>query len=204
VLPVEIVPFNESVVLRARGSELLILPHHVRELKGKKTPQEFTNYFTGEALINRPARKLFEAWLRKDSTLWPRLYKTVHEQVKLDDAAEGAESSAKTVASKPVPKKAAAPAPAKPAAKSEDKVEKAAPKPEKKAAAKADPKKAEPKKPEAKAPAKSAAKAPDKTAAKKTAAKAAAKKPSKAKAEPAAKASKSSSAKSAPKKGKGK
>jgi len=80
VLPVEILPVQETIVLRARGSELLILPHHVKKLKGLTKPRDFSQYFRGEALVNRPARKLFEAWLRKDHTLWPRLYQAVHKE----------------------------------------------------------------------------------------------------------------------------
>lgn len=86
MLPVEILPVQETIVLRARGSELLILPHHVKKLKGFVKPRDFSQYFRAEALVNRPARKLFEAWLRKDHTLWPRLYQTVHKDM---DVAEG-------------------------------------------------------------------------------------------------------------------
>jgi hypothetical protein len=80
VLPVEIIPIHESLVLRARGSELLIIPDHVRELKSRSNPKEFSEYFTREALVNRPARKLFEAWVRKDPTVWKRLFAAVHEK----------------------------------------------------------------------------------------------------------------------------
>jgi hypothetical protein len=83
VLPVEILPIQDSVVLRARGSELLILPQHVRALKDLTKPKDFSQYFRDEALLNRPARKLFEAWLRKDQTLWPRLYTLIHKEMDL-------------------------------------------------------------------------------------------------------------------------
>lgn len=74
-----------TLVLRARGSELLILPHHIAELKGRKAPKDFTQYFLQDALINRPARKLFEAWLRKDHDLWKRVYHAVQNEVQLED-----------------------------------------------------------------------------------------------------------------------
>lgn len=77
MLTVEILCHQGTIVLRARNSELLILPQYVKELKGLKEPQAFSQYFMREALVNRPARKLFEAWLRKDRTVWPRLFKTV-------------------------------------------------------------------------------------------------------------------------------
>lgn len=85
MLPVEILPVQESLVLRARGSELLILPHHVKSLKGLTKSRDFSEYFRAEALVNRPARKLFEAWLRKDHTLWQRIYTTIHKQMNLGD-----------------------------------------------------------------------------------------------------------------------
>lgn len=127
MLPVEILPVNESVVLRARGSELLILPGHVKELKGLKTPTDFTRYFMGEALINRPARKLFEAWLRKDNTLWPRLYKTIHEQIQLGNSAatDDAGGKVETKTDKAPTKKAETKEPAKAEKKAAPKSEKA-------------------------------------------------------------------------------
>ena len=89
MLPVEIIPIHESLVLRARGSELLIIPIHVQELKTLKDPKSFSQYFTASALVNRPARKLFEAWVRKDPTVWKRLFATVHENA----GAQGSESA---------------------------------------------------------------------------------------------------------------
>lgn len=88
MIPVEIVPVpGGSIVLRARGSELLILDHHVVELKKRTVPKDFTGYFTTEALINRPARKLFEAWLRKDDGLWKRLYHCVQNEAGKEEEA---------------------------------------------------------------------------------------------------------------------
>ena len=114
MLPVEILASQETIVLRARGSELLILPHHVHRLKALVKPTEFSAYFRSEALVNRPARKLFEAWLRKDTTVWTRLYRTVHHEMELnaeadapapEDATPAAKALAKTqvsVTSKPM------------------------------------------------------------------------------------------------------
>lgn len=87
MLPVEILSIQDSVVLRARGSELLIMPHHVKELKDKKDPRSFSEYFMRDALVNRPARKLFEAWLRKDGGLWRRLFDVVKD-LKMTEAGE--------------------------------------------------------------------------------------------------------------------
>ncbi len=125
MLPVEILPVQESIVLRARGSELLILPHHVQKLKGLSKPRDFSQYFRGEALVNRPARKLFEAWLRKDHTLWPRLYQVVHKEMTLNSESGSAEEQAPKAAAPKAPEaaepKAAAPKAAKKDKATEDK-----------------------------------------------------------------------------------
>ena len=118
--PVEIFHNQGTVVLRARASELLILPYYVKELQGLKKPQAFADFFKNQALVNRPARKLFEAWLRKDATLWPRLFKTIHEEmdpVELEDsqipqpaeekAEEKVEEKAEVAAEKTAKKKTA-------------------------------------------------------------------------------------------------
>ena len=41
--PVEIIAIKGSLILRARGSELLILPNHVAELKQCKEPKPLVN-----------------------------------------------------------------------------------------------------------------------------------------------------------------
>lgn len=121
MLPVEILPApGGTLVLRARQSELLILASHIVELKERKTPKDFTGYFMSEALINRPARKLFEAWLRKDKTLWRRIYDTVQNELEvnaddLDDVAEAAPEKVE------VKEKSAKPAAAKKATKTSEK-----------------------------------------------------------------------------------
>lgn len=201
--PVEIMPIQDSLVLRARGSELLILAQHVTELKQRKSPRDFSIYFTDDALVNRPARKLFQSWLRKDDTLWQRLFKMVHEMEQI--AAEDAEAKAEVphVKSKKVALKAeghvvepvvtAKVKPAKSDVKAAPKKEaapvKAAPKKPEKAVA-APVAKAAPAKKAAPAPAKKAAPAPAKKSApaKKAAPAKAAKAPAKASAKPGSKA----------------
>ena len=93
--PVEIIPMQGALVLRARGAELLILPAYVAELKQLKNTKDFAQFFMQQALINRPARKLYEAWLRKDKSLWQRIYKTVGE-MEIDEAALEATSTEDT------------------------------------------------------------------------------------------------------------
>ena len=132
--PVEILPVEGTLILQARGSELLILSHHVQALKKVSQPQEFVNYFNNMALINRPARKLFQAWLRKDKNLWKRLY----EAVKAVEEEEIETSPAEEVPAEKAAKEEKKPA-KKAAAKKTEKEEK---KPAKKAAAKKTEKKA--------------------------------------------------------------
>ncbi len=176
MLPVEIYPIQDAMVLRARGSELLILADHVAALKNLKSAGEFARYFMDEALVNRPARKLFEAWLRKDGSLWARIYKTV-QTIESTPGSDKPEVKSAPVA-KPAAKTADAP---------KEKVEAKAPKKDEKETKKAAPKKAEPKKTETKAAAKPA-KADEKKAAPKSAAKPAAKTAAKPAAKSAAKA----------------
>ena len=154
MLPVEIHTIQDAVILRARGSELLILSEHVTNLKGRKTAKEFADYFLAEALVNRPARKLFEAWLRKDGSLWARLYKAVQtvEQSAPESTKKADAKTAETVvASKVETKKAAKTETAEKVEASKKKTEKVAAAPAKKSVA------AKPEKPvkktEAKAPA---------------------------------------------------
>mgnify|MGYP003684175351 CR=1 FL=1 len=177
--PVELIPVQGSLVLRARGSELLILPQYIYELKKLSAPKEFAGYFMQQALINRPARKLFEAWLRKDRSLWKRTYNVVMNDIELDEETIKAIESAPLVGEEEVkeePKKEAKKAEAKPAKK------KAEAKPAKKKTAK---------KAEAKpAKKKAAKKAATKTAAKKKTAKKAATKKAATKKKTAKKATK--------------
>jgi hypothetical protein len=86
--PVEIIEYQGALVLRARGSELIILPNFVHTLQNTQEPKEFAKFFLGEALVNRPARKLFDSWLRKDLDLWKKIYHKVHkdmEKVNLEE-----------------------------------------------------------------------------------------------------------------------
>jgi hypothetical protein len=181
VQPVEIFHNQGTVVLRARASELLILPFHVKELQGLKKPQGFADYFKNQALVNRPARKLFEAWLRKDGTLWPRLFKTVHEEmdpVELDENSLGGTPESESAPAKEE----------KPAKKAKAEKEEASEKPAKKTAKKA-----------AKKTTKKAAKKTTKKAAKKTAKKAAKKTAKKAAKKTTKKAAKKTTKKAAKK-----
>ena len=185
MLPVEIHPIQDALVLRARGSELLILADHVAELKKLKSAGDFSRYFLHEALVNRPARKLFEAWLRKDGSLWARIYKTVQtiESSNATSAPAKKEATPVKTAAKVEQTKEAAP-------KSEKKTE-ASPKSAAKATTKTEAKSvaAKPAKKETASPAKGESKKATPKAAAKPAAKPASKPAAKSAAKPAAKKS---------------
>ena len=72
--PVQLIMHEGILVLRARNSELVILAEHVSNLQKLTNIEAFSQYFLQEALLNRPARKLFQAWLRKDLSLWKRIF----------------------------------------------------------------------------------------------------------------------------------
>lgn len=96
-MAVEILHDQGAIFMRAKRSELLILPVHVKALKELEEPAKFSEYFVQKALVNRPARKLFQAWLRKETDLWPRLFKIVHNEVEIvDDNPETEESKQTT------------------------------------------------------------------------------------------------------------
>lgn len=60
--------------LRSGNSELLITPEHIVQLHKRHDKKEFAEYFLRQALLNRPARKLFQSWTRKDAELWRNIY----------------------------------------------------------------------------------------------------------------------------------
>ena len=95
--PVELYDVQGALILRARGSELLILQHFIAELKKLEEPKSFAQFFLHTALVNRPARKLFEAWLRKDRTLWNRIFQKVHKEMEVSEEAQKAQSETPVV-----------------------------------------------------------------------------------------------------------
>lgn len=82
MLPVQMMFYQGAMILRARNSELVILPEHISSLMDLNNRAEFSEYFMKTALVNRPARKLFEAWLKKDHSLWHRILSNVEQHKK--------------------------------------------------------------------------------------------------------------------------
>ena len=69
---------TQVLVLRSGAAELYITTEHVAELRKLTAKDAFATYFRDQALVNRSARKLFDAWLRKEHGLWQRIYQTLH------------------------------------------------------------------------------------------------------------------------------
>lgn len=68
---------QNNLVLRRGDSVLLIESDKVNELRTRKEAPSFEEYFRTTALVNREARRVFQAWERKDSQLLHKLYQEV-------------------------------------------------------------------------------------------------------------------------------
>jgi len=66
---------RNNLILRRGASSLLIDAEKVQTLRTQDSEEEFNNYFRTTALQNREARRVFEAWERKDAELLAKLYK---------------------------------------------------------------------------------------------------------------------------------
>jgi len=64
---------HDKLVLSRGTSQLLISLEHIQKLRDLKELNDFSTYFRTQALVNRPARRVFEAWERKDSLLLKKL-----------------------------------------------------------------------------------------------------------------------------------
>jgi hypothetical protein len=63
-----------NMILRRGASVLMIEAANVQVLRTLKEKNEFTEFFRTKALVNREARRVFEAWERKDKDLLDKLY----------------------------------------------------------------------------------------------------------------------------------
>ena len=66
---------ENHLVLRRGASSLVINPEHVQQLRISTEEPAFFDYFMNTALQNREARRVFEAWKRKDPELLFKIYK---------------------------------------------------------------------------------------------------------------------------------
>ena len=65
---------RNSLILKRGASMLLIESENVNVLRTLKEKAEFSDYFKTKALVNREARRVFEAWERKDTALLAKLH----------------------------------------------------------------------------------------------------------------------------------
>lgn len=74
--PVVMLEWNRNNLILKRGaSSLVINAENVQSLRTQDTEQAFNEFFRTKALQNREARRVFEAWERKDKELLTKLYK---------------------------------------------------------------------------------------------------------------------------------
>ncbi|MBM3383291.1 MAG: hypothetical protein FJY29_12775 [Betaproteobacteria bacterium] len=63
-----------NMILRRGASILMIEAANVQVLRTLKEKNEFGEFFRTKALVNREARRVFEAWERKDKDLLEKLF----------------------------------------------------------------------------------------------------------------------------------
>lgn len=65
---------RNNLVLKRGQSNLVISPENVQTLRTQSTREDFDKVWYSTALQNREARRVFQAWLRKDSELLDKIY----------------------------------------------------------------------------------------------------------------------------------
>lgn len=63
-----------NMILRRGASVLMIESTNVQTLRTLKEKDAFNDFFRTKALVNREARRVFEAWERKDKDLLEKLF----------------------------------------------------------------------------------------------------------------------------------
>jgi hypothetical protein len=66
---------QNNLILKRGASSLVINAENVQSLRTQESESTFNEYFRTKALQNREARRVFEAWERKDKELLAKLYK---------------------------------------------------------------------------------------------------------------------------------
>jgi hypothetical protein len=66
---------RNNLILKRGASTLVINAENVQSLRTQDSENEFNSFFRSKALQNREARRVFEAWERKDKELLAKLYK---------------------------------------------------------------------------------------------------------------------------------
>lgn len=68
---------RNNLILTRGTSQLLIKSDDIQALRGLKDAPAFNEYFQTKALVNREARRVFQAWERKDGELLQKLHKEI-------------------------------------------------------------------------------------------------------------------------------
>lgn len=68
---------RNNLILSRGTSQLLIKAEDVQALRGLKEKAPFSDYFLTKALVNREARRVFQAWERKDAELLQKLHQEI-------------------------------------------------------------------------------------------------------------------------------
>ena len=63
-----------NLVLRRGQSTLVISPENVQSLRTQENEASFSEFWNSKALQNREARRVFQAWERKDKELLKKIY----------------------------------------------------------------------------------------------------------------------------------
>lgn len=63
-----------NLIMRRGAGVLMIEAANVQVLRTLKEKNEFNEFFRTKALVNREARRVFEAWERKDTGLLEKLF----------------------------------------------------------------------------------------------------------------------------------
>ncbi len=66
---------RNNMILKRGASTLVINAENVQSLRTQDNQEQFIAFFRTTALQNREARRVFEAWERKDGELINKLYK---------------------------------------------------------------------------------------------------------------------------------
>lgn len=66
---------RNNLILKRGASSLVINAENVQSLRTQDNEADFIDFFRKKALENREARRVFEAWERKDKELLGKIYK---------------------------------------------------------------------------------------------------------------------------------
>lgn len=68
------VEWNQNNLIMKRGDSILLIESEkVTQLRTLKEESEFEEFFRNQALVNREARRVFQAWERKDTQLLSKI-----------------------------------------------------------------------------------------------------------------------------------